>query len=94
MDKIVIWPVYIDKTKTRNEGRRISKSLAIQNPSLIEIEKAAKKLGLNPKVEKDKAYPKEWWEVSGRVLIDKVKPKSLLLKDIAEEIRRMRAEGK
>ena len=94
MDKIVVWPVYIDKTKTRNEGRRISKSLAIQNPSLIEIEKAAKKLGLNPKVEKDKAYPKEWWEVSGRVLIDKVKPKSLLLKDIAEEIRRMRAEGK
>lgn len=94
MDKIVIWPVYIDKTKTRNEGRRISKSLAIQNPSLIEIERAAKKLGLNPTVEKDKAYPKEWWEVSGRVLVDKVKPKSLLLKDIAKEIRRMRAEGK
>ncbi|NOR47639.1 MAG: hypothetical protein GQ533_06290 [Methanosarcinaceae archaeon] len=29
------------------------------------------RLGLNPTLEKDKAYPKSWWKVSGRVLVDK-----------------------
>ncbi len=94
MDKTVIWPAYLDKTKSRQDGRKISSKLAVSSPTLSEIEQAAKRLNLNPIVEKDKAYPKEWWEVSGRVLVDKVKPKSLLLKDIAKEIRRMRAEGK
>jgi len=94
MDKLVIWPAYLDKTKSRQDGRKISSKLAVTSPTLSEIEQAAKRLNLNPIVEKDKAYPKEWWEVSGRVLVDKVKPKSLLLKDIAKEIRRMRAEGK
>jgi signal recognition particle subunit SRP19 len=27
-------------------------------------------MGLNPTVERDKAYPKSWWKVSGRVLVD------------------------
>jgi signal recognition particle subunit SRP19 len=94
MDKLVIWPAYLDRTKSRQDGRKISSKLAVTSPTLSEIEQAAKRLNLNPIVEKDKAYPKEWWEVSGRVLVDKVKPKSLLLKDIAKEIRRMRAEGK
>ncbi|RLG56848.1 MAG: signal recognition particle protein Srp19 [Candidatus Hydrothermarchaeota archaeon] len=94
MDKLVIWPAYLDKTKSRQDGRKISSKLAVTSPTLSEIEQAAKRLNLNPIVEKDKAYPKEWWEVSGRVLVDKVKPKSLLLKDIAKEIRRTRAEGK
>ncbi|RLG58385.1 MAG: signal recognition particle protein Srp19 [Candidatus Hydrothermarchaeota archaeon] len=94
MDKLVIWPAYLDKTKSRQDGRKISSKLAVTSPTLSEIEQAAKRLNLNPIAEKDKAYPKEWWEVSGRVLVDKVKPKSLLLKDIAKEIRRMRAEGK
>lgn len=94
MDKLVIWPAYLDKTKSRQDGRKISSKLAVTSPTLSEIEQAAKRLNLNPIVEKDKAYPKEWWEVSGRVLVDKVKPKSLLLKDIAKEIRRIRAEGK
>ena len=93
MDKLVIWPAYLDKTKSRQDGRKISSKLAVTSPTLSEIEQAAKRLNLNPIVEKDKAYPKEWWEVSGRVLVDKVKPKSLLLKDIAKEIRRIRAEG-
>jgi signal recognition particle subunit SRP19 len=89
-DKIVIWPAYIDSHKSRSEGRKISEKEAIPSPTLEEIKAAADKIGLNPIVEKDKAFPREWWEVSGRVLVDKRKPKSLLLKDIAREIRRSR----
>jgi signal recognition particle subunit SRP19 len=88
--KLVIWPVYIDQTKSRSSGRIISRKNAIKEPQLNEIKEAAKKLGLNPEVEPQKAYPKSWWEVSGRVLIDDKAPKSVLAKQIALSIKKMR----
>jgi len=45
----------------------------------LEISKAAKKLNLNPEVEKDKLYPSEWWESPGRVTVDKKMPKREIL---------------
>jgi signal recognition particle subunit SRP19 len=89
-DKIIIWPANIDSQKSRSDGRKISEKDAVPSPTLEEIEEAAERLGLNPVVEKDKAYPKEWWEVSGRVIADKKKPKSILLKEIAAEIKKVR----
>ena len=74
--KLVIWPAYIDQTKSRSGGRIISRKNAIKEPQLNEIKEAAKQLGLNPEAEPEKAYPKTWWEVSGRVLVDDNGPKS------------------
>lgn len=90
--KLVIWPAYLDLTNSRKDGRILSKKNSIKEPELVEIEKAAAKLGLNPEVEADKAYPKSWWEVSGRVLVDKNGPKTLIAKQIAEGIKQMRAK--
>jgi signal recognition particle subunit SRP19 len=90
--KLVIWPVYIDQTKSRSSGRIISRKNAIKEPHLNEINEAAKKLGLNPEVEPEKAYPKSWWEVSGRVLVDDNGPKSVLAKQIALSIKKMRGQ--
>lgn len=67
----IIWPDYIDSKKTRSEGRKISKKHAVSSPKIREITQAAKKLGLNPSVEKYKSYPPSWWEGSGRVIVDK-----------------------
>ncbi len=89
-DRIMVWPVYIDSQKSREDGRKISVRGAIEAPTLKEIEEAAKRLNLNPVTEPEKAYPKEWWEVKGRVLVDKTKPKSVILKEIAAEIKRTR----
>lgn len=89
-DRIMVWPVYMDSQKSREDGRKISVRDALEAPTLKEIEEAAKRLGFNPVTEPEKAYPKEWWEVSGRVLVDKTKPKSVILKEIAAEIKRMR----
>ncbi|MBI4344059.1 MAG: signal recognition particle protein Srp19 [Euryarchaeota archaeon] len=89
-DRIMVWPVYIDSQKSREDGRKISVRDAIEAPTLKEIEEAAKRLSLNPVLEPEKAYPKEWWEARGRVLVDKTKPKSVILKEIAAEIKRMR----
>lgn len=88
--KLVIWPAYLDQTKSRSNGRIISRKNAIKEPHLNEIKEAALKLGLNPEVEPEKAYPKSWWEVSGRVLIDDKGPKSVIAKQIALAIKKMR----
>ena len=88
--KLVIWPVYMDATKSRAEGRLLSKKDSITSPVLKEIEKAAFELNLNPQVESDKAYPKSWWETSGRVLVDRKAPKSVTVKQIAHQIKKIR----
>jgi signal recognition particle subunit SRP19 len=85
--KAVIWPVYIDSKKTKHDGRKISVEHAVSSPKLREITRAAKKLGLNPEVEKTKSYSKSWWEVSGRVTVDKTMPKREILIKISNMIR-------
>lgn len=90
--KLVIWPAYIDQTKSRSSGRIISRKNAIKEPHLNEIKEAAKQMGLNPEVEPEKAYPKTWWEVSGRVLVDDKGPKSVIAKQIALAIKKMRGQ--
>lgn len=90
-NKLVIWPAYIDKNRSRSNGRIISKRSSVTDPTLTEIEKAALKLGLNPEVEKDKSYPKSWWEKSGRVLIDNSAPKTQLSRKIAAAIKEIRS---
>jgi signal recognition particle subunit SRP19 len=88
--KLVIWPVYIDQATSRSGGRIIARKNSINDPQLNEIKEAAKKLGLNPEVEPEKAYPKSWWEVSGRVLVDDKGPKSIIAKQIASSVKKMR----
>jgi signal recognition particle subunit SRP19 len=88
--KLVIWPVYIDQAKSRSGGRIIARKNSINDPQLNEIKEAARTLGLNPEVEPEKAYPKSWWEVSGRVLVDDKGPKSIIAKQIASSVKKMR----
>lgn len=90
MSDVVVWPAYIDSEKSRGEGRKISRKSAAQSPKLPEIEAAAKKLGLNPKTEKDKAYPRAWWEKPGLIRVEKKKSKNLILKELSSEIKKKR----
>ena len=39
---ITIWPQYLDKNLTLKEGRKIAKEYAVADPSLSDIERAAK----------------------------------------------------
>ncbi|KZX10332.1 signal recognition particle subunit SRP19/SEC65 family protein [Methanobrevibacter curvatus] len=66
----IVWPVYIDSTKSRKEGRKISKEFAVKTPKLSEIIRSARKLNFNPIIEENKSFPGSWYEYSGRVLID------------------------
>ena len=85
-DKYVIWPVYFDKSLSKLEGRKVPKKNAVDKPSIEDIIKAAKSLGLNPVLEKNVAHPSRHWKKEGRVLIDKKDLKSKLLIKIANRL--------
>lgn len=88
--KLVIWPVYLDATKSRGDGRILSMKDSVKSPVLREIEKAAIELNLAPVVESDKAYPKSWWVKSGRIIVNKNATKSIISKQIATKIIKFR----
>ena len=85
-DKYVIWPVYFDKSFSRLKGRKISKKYAIEKPSIENIAKAAKSLGLNPVLEKSAAHPSRPFKKGGRILVDKKDAKSKLFVQIANRL--------
>jgi len=92
--KIVIYPQYLNSKLSRSEGRRIPLNIAVPNPSIDEILKAAEDLGLNPVYEDDKRYPRNWWMVKGRVIVDKKNySKARILRMIAIKIREYRRLG-
>ena len=87
---ITIWPQYLDKNLTLSEGRKISKENAVSSPTMDEIEKALKRLGLTYNVHKERAYPGNWYEKSGRVLVEYENTKLELIKEISLKIKAIR----
>jgi signal recognition particle subunit SRP19 len=73
----------LDRGKSRKEGRMIAKRYSILSPTIKEIADAAEVLRLDPIVEADKAYPRSWWETSGRVCVTATEPKTSLMKELA-----------
>jgi len=91
-DKAIVWPGYFDQAKTRNEGRRVSKSLAVQSPKIYEIADAAGKLGLKHEVTEEAGYPKTPWAKTGMILVEKRWPKEQTIKKIAKQLLKVRGE--
>ncbi|KAI1657392.1 signal recognition particle, SRP19 subunit [Daldinia decipiens] len=59
-DYQMLYPVYFDLTRTRAQGRRVSKSLAVANPLAREIAAACAALRLSPVFEAHRLHPKDW----------------------------------
>jgi len=85
-DKILLWPAYFDSNKTRLQGRRVPKSLAITSPKLEQIQNATKSIGLQSEVVFDVKYPKTPWQKTGYVLIPKKGLKTQIIRKIAREL--------
>ena len=93
----MIWPIYLDAEKSLNEGRKISKEYAVSEPRIKEIVKATQKLRYNTQklrykyyAEEDKAYPGEWYNKSGRVIITSDDSKKEILINLSNTIKEMR----
>ena len=87
---ITIWPQYMDKNLTLKEGRKISLEDAVKEPTINEIEKALKRLGLQYELENDKSYPGKWYEKSGRALVEWDGTKLELIKEVSLKIKEIR----
>lgn len=87
---IMVWPQYINKNLSLSEGRKVSKEIAVSDPTLNDIERALKRMGLSMSIQKEKSYPGKWYEKSGRILVESDLKKLDLLKSICEEIKKMR----
>lgn len=55
-----LYPVYFDATRTRAEGRRVPRSLAVNSPLAREIVNACRDLRLQTLFEPEKTHPKDW----------------------------------
>lgn len=55
-----LYPLYFDAGRTRSEGRRVGKEMAVQNPLARDIVEGVAKLGLQVAFEPGKCHPKDW----------------------------------
>jgi len=89
-DKVVLWPAYFDSTKTRTEGRRVPKNLAVPSPRLEEMQKATERLGIQSEAVLDAKHPGAPWQKTGMVVISKKGSKTQIMRGIAKELLAMR----
>jgi signal recognition particle subunit SRP19 len=64
-----IYPIYFDATRSRAEGRRVGKKLAVKNPIAREIVAACSRLRIETLFEPLKTHPKDWAN-PGRVKVN------------------------
>jgi signal recognition particle subunit SEC65 len=62
----------------------------VSSPKLDELQKATRRLGLQPEVVSDAAYPSFPWHKSGLLIISKTESKNKILKKIAKELHELR----
>ena len=90
-DKAIIWPAYFDQTKTRKNGRRVTRNLAVPNPKIEELQEAARRLRLKHEIAADSAYPKAPWQKTGMLMVEKKAPKEQIIKIIAKQLVKARS---
>ena len=89
-NKIFLWPIYFDESTSRNGGRRVSKKLAVSAPKVDELQRAAKRLGMQPELVSDAAHPSSPWQRTGLIILPKTDSKDKIVKKVAEELSSLR----
>ncbi|MCW3983256.1 MAG: signal recognition particle protein Srp19 [Candidatus Bathyarchaeota archaeon] len=92
LDKFIIWPVYFDINKTRKEGRRVPKNLAVVSPKILEVKEAADKLGLENEVNLEAHFPKMPWAKMGMLMVEKRESKEELIQDLARHLQKIKSQ--
>lgn len=86
----IIWPIYFDCNKSREEGRRVPKNLAVISPKILEIKEAADKIGLENEINLDAHFPKNPWAKTGKLIVEKKEAKEEIIKKIAKQLLKIR----
>lgn len=91
-DKLILWPAYFDSTKTRIEGRRVPKNLAVPSPKLEELQRATERIGLHSEVVLDAKYPSTSWKKTGMIVVPKKGSKNQIIRGVARELLTIRGQ--
>jgi signal recognition particle subunit SRP19 len=92
LDKAIIWPIYFDCAKTRKEGRRVPKNMAVQSPKIAEIKEAADKLGLSNDVNIEAHFPKIPWAKTGMLFVEKNEAKEKIIQKLAKQLVKIKSQ--
>ncbi len=90
-DNAIIWPVYFDAAKTKKEGRRVPKNMAVASPKILELKEAADKLGLKNEVNATAGYPKTPLAKIGMLTVEKNEPKMDVVLKLAKQLVKIKA---
>jgi signal recognition particle subunit SRP19 len=90
LDKAIIWPIYFDANKTRRNGRRVAKNLAVQSPKIDEVKQAVDRLGLKNEVQLEAHFPRIPWAKTGMLLVEKKEAKERIIQKIAKQLVKMK----
>ena len=90
LDKAIIWPIYFDANKTRRNGRRVAKNLAVQSPKIDEVKQAVDRLGLKNEVRLEAHFPRIPWVKTGMLLVEKKEAKEKIIQKIAKQLVKMK----
>jgi signal recognition particle subunit SRP19 len=86
LDKAIIWPIYFDISRTRKEGRRVPKNIAVQSPKIDEVKQAVDRLGLGNEIRPEAHFPKVPWAKTGMLLVEKRESKEKIIQKIAKQL--------
>ncbi|KAL0218695.1 hypothetical protein P9112_004348 [Eukaryota sp. TZLM1-RC] len=64
----ILYPLYFDSTVSRNDGRRFTKDLCVDKPTMDELGQCLKSLSIEYKTELHKRHPRSW-DSPGRIII-------------------------
>lgn len=88
---MIVWPANLDSSKSRREGRKLTKAAGVQAPRLEEIGEAANRLSVEAEIVPAKSRPSTWWEKGGYVILPRKGVKAGVLRSLASEIRKARS---
>ncbi|MCP8315783.1 MAG: hypothetical protein H3Z51_02830 [archaeon] len=88
---LILWLDYFNSNLKRSEGRRVPLNLSVKNPTLDELVKATKLAGYNPKPSVA-SHPKRGLTHSGYIAIERIKPKSIALREVSKALTMVRGE--
>ncbi len=91
-DNAIIWPVYFDVAKSKSEGRRVPKNLAVATPKILELKEAADKLGLQNEVNPTAGYPKAPWLKMGMLTVEKGESKEKIVLKLAAQLAKIKSQ--
>ena len=81
----ILYPCYFNAGYSREEGRRVPRSLAAKAPVLTDIERSLRSIGVKYRIEEHN-HPAHWHRHEGRIVAEWTNKKELLIKKVAQKM--------